>query len=149
MMPKTHKAKSGLLKKITFLVGAACITALAINFILSRDNSDQDARREEVQSMTTPSDGGLVANKDESYRYAQPPSSLVIYGYNREQKAPVRTLVTYNGQPLLLNRPLNTQDNKNGLDLVRMKDGRVFLCQHESNENCWRVINGTSKLVFP
>ncbi|EIZ1086019.1 hypothetical protein MPI44_004567 [Klebsiella oxytoca] len=126
------------------LLGIAAILGLAILFIYLKP-SQRDADIIEMKNLSLfQGDGVTNAQSEDSRIFQKEP--IVIYGYNEEFKAPTRTMIMFNGHPLLLNGPLLKRHQEAGVDLVRMTDGRFFICIHQRNDDCWRVINGTAKL---
>ncbi|ELO5146953.1 hypothetical protein QHC70_003699 [Citrobacter freundii] len=63
-------------------------------------------------------------------------NKVAIIGYDHEGIIP-RTLVMVNNQPLLLNLVFKKEDADENLDLVRISNGRMLLCLHNSTEKCW------------
>ncbi len=139
------KTTSPLIKKLFFWAGFFAIAYMGYAFVSSHDKKSS-LRNEEIREMTSYTGSGMTGKKEESFRSSLYKSSLVINGYNKETRSPTRTLVTYNGVSLLLNRSLTSEDTADGIDLVLMADGRVFLCKYKSNTDCWLVIGGASKI---
>ncbi len=139
------KTTSPLIKKLFFWVGFFAIAYMGYAFVSTHDKKSS-LRHEKTREMTSYTGRGMTGSKDESFRSSMNKSSLVINGYNTELKSPTRTLVTYNGVALLLNRILTDEDTADGFDLVLMADTRVFICKYKSDTDCWLVISGASKI---
>lgn len=149
MAIKLYRIIVTILRRFRFPIGVIGILFLALNFISSHPpervllHSDVSELNEHKSFTGT----GMSGSQSEAIR-VELNEPLVISGYSTERKGLVRTLVTYKGSPVLLSRKMMSRDIENKFDLVRMRDGRVFFCVNQSNDNCWLVLIGDRQLPF-
>ncbi len=127
---------NNIIKSWGFSIGFILIVIVAFIFVSStNDKLANNPDYLKIQSLTD--DSYLPEGiRDEVVRTPQK-SQVAIVGYDKRMDMPTRTLVMFNGEPVLLKRVLTKADTANELDLVRMADDRVFICLHERNDKCW------------
>lgn len=150
-------------KYFRFSVGALCIISIGMLFIYINPN-EYDKTKAEVEAFNKMSRAERLAKYSvspvidhtdierfprEQFRIQQK-KTFFILGYETERYSVKtkleRTFVSFDDHPLLLNFTMTRRNLGAGVDLVRMDNGIYFICQHNKNDSCWRVIRGYEDL---